>query len=54
MQKHSNLAGGDLQNQINPLNAIQIIFPKINIEKILFVRQNHTNPILIVTSAMSP
>jgi len=54
MQKHLNLDGGDLENQINPLNPMQIIFPKIYIEKILFVCQNQTNPTLIVTSAMGP
>jgi len=36
MKKHTNLAGGLLQNQINSLNAMQIIFPEINIEKIRF------------------
>jgi len=40
MLKHTNLAGGDLQNQINSLNAMQIILPKIKIEKIQFLRQN--------------
>jgi len=54
MQKYTNLAGGDLQNQISPLNANQIIFPQINIEKILFVRPNQTNPNWNVTSAMTP
>jgi len=53
MQKHTHLAGCDLQNKINPLTAMQIIFPKIYIEKILFVRQNQINPNLIVTSAMT-
>jgi len=53
MQKHTNLAGCDLQNQITLLTALQIIFTKIYIEKIPFVRQNQKNPNLIVTSAMT-
>jgi len=54
MQKHTNQADFDLKNKINLLTALQIIFPKIYIEKILFVRQNQINPNLIVTSAMPP